>query len=101
MKITTVSIPEPLQQRLQIASKRRQVSASRLAQQIIDEALIREESEQLERMYRAWDHVKGIGKKGITDLSQNVDDILYGEQGAWRGREPMTLAEFKTLKHGQ
>ncbi len=35
--------------------------------------------------YKAIESMIGVIKDGTTDTSQKIDEILYGENGAWRG----------------
>ncbi len=43
---------------------------------------------QLKKMYTVLDEMNGIGGKGIVDASTTIDEVLYGENGAWRGTMP-------------
>ena len=41
---------------------------------------------QLDEMYEAIWKMKGIGDPNITDASTTIDEVLYGENGAWRSQ---------------
>ncbi|MCI0563774.1 MAG: hypothetical protein MN733_35315 [Nitrososphaera sp.] len=85
MMRTTIYLPETLHHRLHIASKRKKRSVSKLASDLLDKALAAEEEKNLDNIYRAMEEVEGICKDKITDASTTIDEVLYGEQGAWRG----------------
>ena len=38
-------------------------------------------------MYAELKKLKGAGKANVTDLSLTMNEVLYGEQGAWRGSD--------------
>jgi predicted DNA-binding protein len=82
---TSVYLPEDLHQRLLIASKRRGKSFSILVRELVEQSLQGKEKADLARIYDAWDKVQGVGKDDITDASTTIDEILYGDSGAWRG----------------
>jgi predicted DNA-binding protein len=86
----TFYFPEALQQRLKTASKRHKKSVSKYAQEALDKVLAEDERKQLKEMDAALQEVKGFIKDPVTDASLTVDEILYGENGAWRGTMPLT-----------
>lgn len=84
----TFYLPETLQHRLKTASKRQKKSVSKLAQELLDQGLKGDEQLQLKAMYEALNEIKAIGKD--QSAPQSVDEVLYGENGAWRGSMPLT-----------
>lgn len=42
----------------------------------------------MKKMYTVLDEMNGIRGAGIVDASTTIDEVLYGEQGAWRGTMP-------------
>ena len=42
---------------------------------------------QISRMYKGLRELKGIGDKSVTDASETIDEVLYGENGAWKGSD--------------
>ncbi len=84
---TTFYFPETLHQRLKMASARQKKSVSKLAQEILDQALVADEQIHLKEMYQALQEIKGRGQD--QSQPQSVDEILYGENGAWRGTMPL------------
>jgi predicted DNA-binding protein len=85
MTHTTLHLPKSLHQRLHIASKRTNKTLSRLAVELLDEGLSEDENLKLDKTYQALRQVKGIVKDQDPEASTTVDDVLYGENGAWRG----------------
>ena len=82
---TTLYLPESLHQRLRMVGTLRKKSVSKLASDLLDKALTQEEESDLDRVYKGFEAMKGIAGKGSPNLSSSIDDILYGENGAWRG----------------
>lgn len=87
MMRTSLYLPKPLYQQLEFAAKRRKTSVSQVTRELLQKALAANEDKALDRMYQAWNEVNGIGEAGITDASTTIDEVLYGENGAWRGSE--------------
>jgi phage terminase large subunit-like protein len=79
-------LPDTLHQRLYLASKQMKKSVSQLAQELLDKALVIQEEAHTRRMYQELRKLHGIGPKGITDASTTLNEVLYGENGAWKGR---------------
>lgn len=80
-------LPPILHQRLVIASKQEDKSLSEMVRELLDRELTRREHIQIDRMYEELKAMDGVGEPGVTDASITVDEILYGENGAWRGSE--------------
>lgn len=87
MMRTSLYLPESLHHRLLVTARRQDKSISHLVRHLIDKALAAEEDRRLGDMFRAWDDEKGVGKTPVSDTSATIDEILYGENGAWRGSE--------------
>lgn len=42
----------------------------------------------LDRIYKGLNKMEGMaGQPSVTDASSTIDEVLYGENGAWRGSE--------------
>jgi len=41
--------------------------------------------DQIEATYAALRKSRGIAKDNVSDTSSKINEILYGENGAWRG----------------
>jgi hypothetical protein len=63
-------------------------SVSRLARDILDRALAKAEKAKLSRVYDVFRELDGIEGRGIDEASTMIDEVLYGEKGAWRGTIP-------------
>jgi hypothetical protein len=85
----TLLLPEQLDQRLLIASRLAGKSLSDFVREALDSILANQERERVKRMYAAFDKmIVGAGDPNITDASTTIDEVLYGEKGAWRGTMP-------------
>lgn len=78
-------LPAALHQRLLIVSKQENKNLSEVVREILDRELAKREARKLDHMYQALKAMDGIGDPGITDASTTIDEVLYGENGAWRG----------------
>jgi hypothetical protein len=83
---TTVNLPFTLHQRLIIASKQERRSLSQFIGDLLDTALAAQEKIRVQRMYGELRKLDGASKLKIKDASTTINDVLYGEQGAWRGQ---------------
>jgi hypothetical protein len=90
---TTLSLPEPLMARLQVASRQAHISVSALAADLLTHALERARVSQsqvdLGLQYRELKKLEGIGPAGVVDASVTIDELLYGggPNAVWRGHE--------------
>jgi hypothetical protein len=84
---TSLTLPVPLHQRLQIVSRQEKKNFSLLVRDLLDFALAKRDDDHLHQMYRGLKNVQGVGKQGITDASTTIDATLYGENGAWKGAD--------------
>ena len=82
----SVRLPESLHLRLHLMSKQMKKSLSGLTQELLDQGLAKIEKARLPHMYSELSKLKGACKKGITDTSATIDEVLYGENGAWKGQ---------------
>lgn len=82
---TTISLPNPLHQRLTLAAKAEQKSLTLLIQELLDEALATQEQERLDRMYATLGKLRGIAKADSPDISSTIDETLYGAHDAHPG----------------
>ncbi len=85
MMRTSLYLPPVLHERLRIVSRQTRQPVSHLVRQLLDKALAIEEKARLEHMYKELSKLHGACKEKITDASTTIDEVLYGEQGAWRG----------------
>jgi hypothetical protein len=87
MTRTSLYLPDTLHQRLMIAAKREGEPLSRLVRHLLNQALAKQEAGKLKQMYTTLKELDGIGGAEITDASTTIDEVLYGEHGAWKGRD--------------
>lgn len=86
MMRTSIILPNTLHQRLVWTAQSLNTTMSDLVRDLLDKALATQEQGRIERMYQALFKLKGICKEPFTDTSSQIDEILYGEHGAWRGQ---------------
>ena len=84
---TTFYLSDDLHHRLRSISKQKKKPMSRYASELLERGLKQDEYPDLDRLYKAFEKMKGIAKEGVTDASTTIDEVLYGEEGAWRGSE--------------
>lgn len=88
MTRTSLILPDSLQQRLALAAKFEGVSVSHLMRDLLIKALEKREEARLDQLYDAFEEMEGMaGQLNVTDASATVDEVLYGEKGAWQGSE--------------
>jgi hypothetical protein len=44
------------------------------------------EAKRLHRMYDVLKELDGMGGRHITDASTTINEVLYGENGTWKGK---------------
>jgi hypothetical protein len=66
-------------------SETKSTSVSALIRNAIEKLLDREEQAKLDELYAAMENAKAICKDNVTDASTTIDEVLYGENGVWRG----------------
>ncbi len=82
---TSILLPPAIHQELVITSKQEGSTLTDLVRQAVEEWITLRKRHKLQRMYDALDHFVGQGPPGITDASSTIDEVLYGENGAWKG----------------
>jgi hypothetical protein len=91
MMRTTLTLPVALHQQLIIASKQEGKSLSELARDLIDFAMTTRQKPQIKHTYSVLREIEGICTDPATDVSTTIDETLYGEDGAWKGRNAQNL----------
>lgn len=69
-----------------MTAKGQQKSNSDVIRDLLERELKPQQAKRLQRTYAALEKVKGICQDALGDVSSRVNDILYGPQGAWKGR---------------
>lgn len=85
MMKTTIPLPASLHQRLVHTSKTENKSVAGLIRELLNTGLLQKEKSQIAQSYEALDKLIGIYKDDDPNLASSVDEILYGENGAWKG----------------
>lgn len=83
----TVAFTNALNQRLKMLAKEKDKNFSEIVRDLLARALETEKEARLQRMYKAFDSLDGIGDNSITDASITINETLYGEHGAWRAKD--------------
>jgi predicted transcriptional regulator len=83
---TTIMMRPALFERLKIFTRETDRPMSAVVEEGITAVLERHEQERLDKMYQGLFELSGmIQDPDLIDVSGNIDEILYGENGAWRG----------------
>lgn len=84
---TTINLPAQLHHQLHFVAKGQNQTVSTLVRRILERELAHQKDTQMKVAYQSLENVKGIGKTTATDVSTNMDDMLYGLEGAWKGQD--------------
>jgi hypothetical protein len=84
IRTTIVLSPLVLQSAKDFAAKKKK-SLSEIIEEGVLELMKEEEQQRIKRMHEALSKLEGIGGSDITDASTTIDEVLYGEDGVWRG----------------
>ncbi len=82
---TSWMLPDSLHQRLLIVSRSEGKTVSEVGRELLDKALARREVQRNKQVYTVLKELDGKGEHGVTDASSTIDDLLFGNNGAWRG----------------
>ena len=83
---TTFTFSPGFYERLKRLSQGEHKTMSRFVEEKLTQLLAQQEQQQLGQMYAGLRRLRGTGQVGITDASSRIDDILYGENGTWKGQ---------------
>lgn len=81
---TTITLPDTSYEKLKVMAQKKQITISKYVKELIFNGLDKDFVEQRGRMYESLERLKGIAS-GDPNLSSHIDEVLYGENGAWRG----------------
>lgn len=82
---TSLMLSPQMHQRLVILSRQRAQTFSELARDMFRQALADDGKDNIAQTYQALDALEGMGGEEVTDGSTTIDEVLYGEKGAWQG----------------
>ncbi|NOG49627.1 MAG: hypothetical protein HND48_09425 [Chloroflexi bacterium] len=83
-KTTLVFTPGFLRNLKRMAREQRK-SMSRIVEDELNPVFQHREKRKLSKMFAAIRKWQGSGSPGITDISQTIDETLYGASGVWKG----------------
>lgn len=81
---TSISLPEPLAYRLRAVLKKDRQTLAGFITRLIERELNSRDEARL-KSYAALDRLTGSVDSKETTLSTTMNDVLYGDSGAWRG----------------
>lgn len=87
MKRTSLVLPDTLHQQMVIISEQENISISELVRKLLQREFKRMQDQRLDSLYGVIHKLDGLSQKGPKNLSQDVDEVLYGENGTWRGKD--------------
>lgn len=82
---TSITLPTPLHQRLLLTARVEGKNLVQMIRDLLEEALVEKEKDHLVQSYQALDKLVGIYQDNNPQLASSVDDVVYGENGAWKG----------------
>ena len=83
---TSVVLPPALHKELEITSHQEGRTVTDLIRQAVEQAMTARRQTQVKAMYRTLRTLEGTGSPDITDASTTINDVLYGEEGTWKGK---------------
>ncbi|MCL4878511.1 MAG: hypothetical protein KJ064_17760 [Anaerolineae bacterium] len=85
---TTINMNPGLLARLRLFTQRHNRTMTDVIEQGVTQLMDATEQDSLEEMYRQLFTLKGVIKDPIlTNASETIDEVLYGDDGVWRGSE--------------
>lgn len=84
---TTINLPVQLHHQLQFVAKGQKATLSHLVRRILEREMTQQKERRMKMVYQSLQNVKGIDKSERTDVSTTINAILYGPDGAWKGRD--------------
>lgn len=83
----TITLPSDVYQLLVQEAERNNKSFSEFIRDIVQKEVERRHQEEQQRNYEIMRKLSGsINDPTLTNIAENIDEILYGEYGAWRGQ---------------
>ena len=84
---TTILMRPGLFRRLKLFSQEQRKPMSEIVDAGVSQVIEADDQLRLERLYKGLFTLAGTGKRGITDASSTIDEFLFGDNGAWKGRD--------------
>lgn len=85
---TTINMKPALLTRLRLYARRHNRTLSELIEEGVTQVLTKNQPKELAAMYKGLKTLKGAAGDNVNPRyrGQSIDEILYGEDGAWRGK---------------
>ena len=83
----TIVIRSALYKRLKLFSQEQGKPMSEIVEIGVRQVIDADDENRLNYLYKGLFALAGTGKKGITDASSTINEMLYGEDGAWKGSD--------------
>jgi predicted DNA-binding protein len=83
---TSITLPPALFQRLRDFAAQKGKTMSQIVEDGVKRVIQKDQEIHLRQVYETLKELDGAGGKGITDASTTINDVLYGDNGAWKGR---------------
>lgn len=82
---TSITLPQVLLQRLRDFAHRRGETISKIVEDGVKHMIEKDQALQVRQLHQTLKEMDGAGGAGIADASTTIDELLYGDQGAWKG----------------
>jgi hypothetical protein len=90
---TASTLPDAIHQ----LAKEKKTRVPKFIRGLLDKALARQEQRQIQRTYEVLKEMRGMGEEGDAEASASIDELLYGEEGAWRGESTSRRSDSHTF----
>ena len=84
---TSITMNSTVLERLRVFAQRHNQTISQVIENVVVEVIDAPTQTQKGERYSALFKLKGVGKSDPKLKNMSVDEILYGDNGAWRGSE--------------
>ena len=84
---TSINLPAQLHHQLQFVAKGQNQTMSDVVRIILERGLAQQKDARMKQVYASLESVKGIGKDNVSHVSTTMNTLLYGPDGAWKGRD--------------
>jgi predicted DNA-binding protein len=82
---TTINLPVALHHQLQFLARGRRTTVADVVREFIEKGITAQQRKLLDDAFEALKAIQGITKGGRPDASTQIDEILYGKEGVWKG----------------
>lgn len=82
----SITLPSNLNQMIQYEAEKQATSVSDVIRTIMAKHFVKSQDKRNEKSLAALEKMAAHAQPGGERLSESIDEILYGEHGAWRGQ---------------